>query len=147
MPNARRMQALWRATVDLLDRLETDPDWPAQYLRWELLLLEELGFGLDLGRCAVTGARDDLAFVSPRTGRAVSRGAAGEWVDRLFPLPQVLMGQGPADLLEVGQGLAITGHFLMREMGPLLGTRPFPEARARLLELLSRNAVNRSKAT
>ena len=130
---------LWRATMALLAALEANPDWPPEYLRWELLLLEEMGFGLDLGRCAVTGARDDLAYVSPRTGRAVSRGGAGDWADRLFALPQCLLGQGTASPDELRQGLAITGHFLTRELGPLLNGRPLPEARARLILLLGKS--------
>ena len=73
------------------------------------MLLEELGFGLDLGSCAVTGTRDDLAFVSPRTGRAVSRQGAGDWADRLLPLPQVLMGQrgAGAAFTAIGTGLVL----------------------------------------
>jgi DNA repair protein RecO (recombination protein O) len=129
---------LWRATMALLAAFEVNPGWPPEYLRWEMLLLDEMGFGLDLGRCAVTGARDDLAFVSPKTGRAVSRGGAGDWVDRLFPLPACLMGQGEATATELGQGFAITGHFLARELAPLLNGRPLPEARARLLALLAK---------
>jgi len=130
---------LWRATMALLAALEARPDWPPEYLRWELLLLEEMGFGLNLGRCAVTGARDDLAFVSPKTGRAVSRAGAGDWADRLFPLPQCLMGQGAATADELCQGLAITGHFLARELAPLRNGRPLPEARARLILLLGKS--------
>lgn len=138
LPEREPHAALWRATVGLLDALQSAPDWPADYLRWEMRLLEELGFGLDLTRCAVTGARDGLDFVSPRTGRAVSRAGAGDWADRLFPLPACLMGQGPADPRQMAEGLAITGHFLNRELAPVLGGRPLPEARARLIDLLAR---------
>lgn len=138
LPEREPHAGLWRATVALLDTLTTTTDWPARYLRWEMLLLDELGFGLDLSVCAVTGARDGLAFVSPRTGRAVSRAGAGEWADRLFPLPDCLMGQGPATPAELMRGLAITGHFLTRELTPALNHRPLPEARARLLDLISR---------
>ena len=133
-PHAR----LWTGTVALLEAMQATPDWPLAYLRWEVDLLEELGFGLDLGRCAVTGARDDLAFVSPRTGRAVSRAGAGDWADRLFPLPACLLGQGPGTAAERAQALAITGHFLARELAPVLGGKPLPEARARLIDLLNR---------
>ncbi|MCE6949972.1 DNA repair protein RecO [Cereibacter sphaeroides] len=137
LPEREPHPGLWQASVSLLDVLG-EPDWPAAYLRWEMRLLEETGFGLDLTRCAVTGSREDLAFVSPKTGRAVSREAAGEWVDRLFPLPLALMGQGPASGEDLRQGLAVTGHFLARELAPMLNGRPLPEARARLVELLSR---------
>jgi DNA repair protein RecO (recombination protein O) len=123
---------LWRDTASLLDRL-SEPGWQPDYLFWELRLLEELGFGLDLASCAVTGATSGLAYVSPKTGRAVSRAAAGEWVDRLFPLPPVLGGDGNSGLAE---GLAITGHFLLRELAPVLGNKPLPEARARLVGMI-----------
>jgi DNA repair protein RecO (recombination protein O) len=131
---------LWASSVRVLDALQTAPDWPVQYLRWELELLEDLGFGLDLTMCAVTGSREDLAYVSPRTGRAVSRAAAGDWAARLLPLPMALLGQGPADAAEIVQGLALTGHFLARELAPMLNDRPLPQARARLVDLLSRPA-------
>ena len=129
---------LWTRSILLLDALLSTPDWPQHYMRWEMQLLEDLGFGLDLTSCAVTGSREDLAYVSPKTGRAVSRGAAGDWASRLLPLPVALLGQGPADAGELAQGLTLTGHFLLREMTPMLGGRPLPEARARLVELLAR---------
>lgn len=138
LPEREAHPVLYPATIALLDDLEAGADWPAHYLRWEVLLLEELGFGLDLTACAVSGDTTDLAFVSPRTGRAVGRGAAGVWADRLMPLPACLMGQGPAHPAELAQGLAITGHFLARELAPVLNDRPLPEARARLVDLLSR---------
>jgi DNA repair protein RecO (recombination protein O) len=130
---------LYGRTLALLDAMAAGVEWLGDYLRWEMLLLDEIGFGLDLSRCAVTGARDDLAFVSPRTGRAVSRGAAGDWAPRLLPLPQVLMGQGPVTPCDAAQALAITGHFLGRELTN--DNRPaLPEARARLLARLMRDA-------
>lgn len=117
LPEREPHSTLWQESMVLLDALDR-PGWPPAYLRWEMRLLEETGFGLDLTRCAVTGSREDLAFVSPKTGRAVSSGAAGGWADRLFPLPLALLGQGPASAEEVRQGLAITGHFLGRELAP-----------------------------
>ncbi|MBK1659062.1 DNA repair protein RecO [Paracraurococcus ruber] len=101
-------------------------------VRWEAALLAELGYGLDLARCAVTGAADDLVWVSPRTGRAVSAAAGEPWRHRLLPLPRYLLGQwggeGPAEWLA---GLRLTGHFLARDV---LGDRPggLPQARALL---------------
>jgi len=138
LPEREPHPVLYPATIALLDDLEQGADWPARYLRWEVLLLEELGFGLDLTRCAVTGDTTDLAFVSPRTGRAVSRAAAGVWANRLMPLPDCLMGQGPASPADLSKGLAITGHFLARELAPVLNDRPLPDARSRLLDLLGR---------
>ena len=113
--------------------------WVVDYLHWEMALLEDLGLGLDLTRCAVTGTRDDLAFVSPRTGRAVSRQGAGGWADRLLPLPLCLLGQGPATWAEIAQGLALSGHFLNR-FAQDHGHKPLPEARRRLIEAIARQA-------
>ncbi|WP_081536092.1 DNA repair protein RecO [Rhodovulum sp. P5] len=122
------------ALFDLLGHAEA---WPLAYLRWELALLEEMGFGLDLSACAVTGSRDDLAYVSPRTGRAVSAKGAGEWADRLLPLPPCLLGQGPVRESEIGAGLRLTGHFLEKWLAPALGEKPLPAARGRLVRVLA----------
>ncbi len=101
-------------------------------IRWELGLMEELGYGLDLSTCAVTGTRHGLAFVSPRTGRAVSEDAAGLWKERLLELPQFLASGGDGDGPQWAAGLRLTGHFLARD---LFGLRhkPVPNAR-RMLE-------------
>lgn len=132
--------AFWGQTMALLNDMEAGRDWPPNYLRWERDLLDVLGFGLDLGVCAVTGSREDLAYVSPKSGRAVSAAGAGQWADRLLPLPPALLGQGPASGLEIGQGLLVTGHFLARGLEPVLNGRPLPQARARLLARLARAA-------
>ncbi len=137
LPEREPHPALWSGTVALLDALG-GTDWPSAYLRWEIRLLEELGFGLDLGRCAVTGATEGLAFVSPRTGRAVSVAGAGDWADRLLPLPPGLAGDGPVTGAALRDGLALTTHFLTREMAHDPQARPLPEARARLVDLLTR---------
>lgn len=138
LPEREPHGVLYDRTQTLLAAL-AQRDWPADYLRWELALLEELGFALDLSRCAVTGSREDLAFVSPKTGRAVSRTGAGDWVARLLPLPQGMLGQGPVSGLELAQGLAITAHFLGRELSVLHRGHALPEARERLVALLGRN--------
>ena len=127
--------SLWRATVDLFDALEVGVGpWAGYYIRWELGLLDDMGFGLDLGRCAVTGTTDGLAYVSPRTGRAVSRAGAGDWADRLLPLPDALRG-GEAGMV---QGLAVTGHFLTRALSRPTEGPGLPEARVRLAAHLAR---------
>ncbi|MDE3080274.1 MAG: DNA repair protein RecO [Paracoccaceae bacterium] len=136
LPEREAHPALYRTSIAMFDALVAGGDWPLAYLRWEMLLLEELGFGLDLTSCAVTGTRDDLAYVSPKTGRAVSRDGAGDWADRLLPLPPVLLGQGPATAEELAAGLRLTGHFLDRHLAPALGQRPLPEARRRLVAAL-----------
>ena len=138
LPEREPHAALYAATIGLLDRLGEGADWPLAYVRWELGLLEDLGYGLDLSACAVTGARDDLAYVSPRTGRAVARDAAGDWANRLLPLPPCLLGQGPAGAGEIAAALRTTGHFLEHRLFPDLGSRPLPEARRRLAAILAR---------
>ena len=111
--------------------------WPAVYVRFEMGLLEELGFGLDLSRCAVTGSTDDLAYVSPRTGRAVSRSAGEPYRARLFALPPFLLGsQGGLSPGDVGAALDLVGRFLeLNVFGPL--NRPLPPARTWLLDKLA----------
>ncbi|WP_312529364.1 DNA repair protein RecO [Paracoccus sp. (in: a-proteobacteria)] len=124
---------LHEATDALLDRMDQDIPWAHAYLAWELLILDELGFGLDLGACAVTGTREGLAFVSPRTGRAVSREGAGPWIDRLLPLPRLLGGTGNGGMADA---FALTGHFLRAHLAESHAARPLPPARDRLIARL-----------
>lgn len=114
------------------------PGWPVIYVRLELGLLQEIGFGLDLDKCAVTGAAEDLAFVSPKTGRAVSRTAGEPFRDRLIVLPAFLSTGGlPADEADLRLGLDLTAFFLERHVfWP--HNKPLPAARARFMEALSR---------
>lgn len=138
LPERAAHGALYRRSAQLLDLLGQDEIWPLAYLRWELALLDETGFGLDLSACAVTGAEEGLVFVSPRTGRAVSRAGAGDWADRLLPLPPVLRGEGDAAEAEIVTALGVTGYFLGEKLAKSLGDRPLPQARARLVEELAR---------
>lgn len=80
--------------------------------RYELVLLEELGFGLDLTTCAATGVTEGLTHVSPKTGRAVSREAAAPYAERLLRLPAFLVADTPASKAEIADAFALTGHFL-----------------------------------
>lgn len=121
------------ATESLLDLLDQGQPWADSYLRWELRLLDELGFGLDLGRCAVTGSRDGLAYVSPRSGRAVSAQAAGDWAPKLLPLPAILGGRGNGGMADA---LALTGYFLQSRLAEAHAGKPLPPARARLVARL-----------
>lgn len=122
------------ATEALLDLMDQGTDWTETYLRWEMRLLEELGFGLDLSSCAVTGSRDGLAYVSPRSGRAVSAQAAGSWAPRLLPLPAILGGRGNGG---VADALALTGFFLQSRLAEAHAGKPLPPARARLVARLT----------
>ncbi|MES2034935.1 MAG: DNA repair protein RecO [Pseudomonadota bacterium] len=111
--------------------------WPAVFVRFEAGLLQDLGFGLDLSKCAATGSMDDLVWVSPRTGRAVSRTAGEPYADKLLPLPRFLLSaQGGLAEGDIRAGFDITGHFLEQFVfGPL--NRPLPPARVWLLEKLA----------
>jgi DNA repair protein RecO (recombination protein O) len=122
----------------LIEALVQDGPWLEHYVRFEIALLADLGFGLDLSACAVTGATDDLAYVSPRTGRAVSRDAAGPWVDRLLPLPAFLIGQGPADRAQIRAALHLTGTFLRRHLSDICDVA-VPNVRQLLLDRLDRS--------
>ena len=110
--------------------------WPAVFVRFEAGLLQELGFGMDLSKCAATGDVDDLIYVSPRTGRAVSRKAGEPYKDRLLPLPPfMLSAQTGLAAGDVKAGLDLTAHFLeLFVFGPV--NRPLPPARVWLVERL-----------
>lgn len=111
--------------------------WLPLYVRWEAGLLDALGFGLDLSECAATGAKTDLVYVSPKTGRAVSRAAAGIYASRLFRLPQFLLDAAaePQDG-DIVSGLALTGNFLLERVLRPHG-KDMPPARVRLEALES----------
>lgn len=102
-------------------------------IRWEIALLADLGFGLDLSSCAVSGETAGLAYVSPKTGRAVTAAAAGVWISRLLPLPSFLVGGNQAGPADCRDGLRLSGHFLARDA---LGHyhRPLPVARQMLYD-------------
>ncbi len=138
LPDREPHPALYQQSTQLLDLLGQNEVWPLAYLRWEMALLTELGYGLDLTECAVTGSTDNLIYVSPKSGRAVSAKGAGEWVDRLLPLPPILRGQGDAADDEVLEALRTTGYFLSDKLAPDLGSKPIPEARARFVDLFAR---------
>lgn len=143
LPEREPNPALYDQTVALADALAARAwDWPALYARWELGLLAALGFGLDLTRCAATGAAEDLTYVSPRSGRAVSRLAGGAWADRMLPLPGFLIGQGQPTIGAVREALRTSGHFLEHWACPAFERAALPEARARLLHLLERHAMS-----
>jgi len=142
LPEGQPYPRLYEALDGLLAAIEAAPaasGWGAALVRYELLLLAELGFGLDLERCAVSGGNDDLVAVSPRSGRAVSAAEAEPYAGKLLPLPQFVRDGGIAPWPDILDGLALTGHFLMRD---LLTDRsaPVAEARVRLVERLRRAA-------
>ncbi len=135
LPEREAHPALYARSLALLDGLGAER-WGSAYLSWELALLEDTGFGLDLTRCAVSGSTEDLVYISPRTGRAVARDHAGEWADKLLPFPAVLRGE-QGNAAELAQGFRVTGHFLAHHLAPALGDRPLPPARDRLVAFLA----------
>ena len=140
LPEAQPYERLYNALDALLAVIEAAPSalgWAGPLARFELLLLAELGFGLDLERCAVSGSNDDLVAVSPRSGRAVSAAEAEPYSDRLLALPTFLRSGGHASWPEIEQGLKLTGHFLHRDI--LTGkSAALGEARSRLVDRLLR---------
>jgi len=135
LPEREDLGAFQSRTEALCDAIADGQGWLTDYVEWEMALLEITGFRLDLSSCAVSGGANDLAFVSPRTGRAVSRAGAGEWASRLLVLPDMLLGGMPT-LSGAVAALAVTGHFLESNLAPSLGTRPLPAARMRLVRAL-----------
>tara|TARA_B100000767_G_scaffold47941_1_gene42766 strand:+ start:28 stop:762 length:735 start_codon:yes stop_codon:yes gene_type:complete len=136
LPEREIYPNLYTISVNLLDLMCVTDAWPLAYLQWEIQLLEMLGFGLDLSRCAVSGGIDDLTYISPKTGRAVAAHHAGEWKTRLLPLVPCMKGEGNAENNEISEGLRTTGHFLEKWLAPSLGDRPLPVARQRLVDRL-----------
>ncbi len=123
----------------LLETIENTEDWPAVYIRYEVGLLQEMGFGIDFSHCAATGLTDDLSYVSPRSARAVSRQAGAPYKDRLLPLPPFLLGSqiGAVSAQDIRDGLKLTGYFLDRNVF-VHHRQGAPAARTRLVERFSR---------
>lgn len=141
LPERDPHPALFEVTLFVLGFLDDGSVWPALIVRWELALLEELGFGLDLSQCAATGSNDRLVYVSPKTGRAVSASAGEPYKDRLLALPPFLAGRagGGVSADDLAAGFRLTGHFLeTRVLGPQ--NLELPEVRGRLVDQLRRRA-------
>ncbi len=138
LPEGDAKPALFDNAELVLDALEHPEVWPALFIRWELGLLTMMGFGLDLSRCALTGANDGLTHVSPRTGRAVRGSEAGEYLDKLLPLPAFLSDStAPATPVDIHNGFRLTGYFLANRLFADLN-KPLPEARLLMIDRLER---------
>ena len=119
--------------LHLIARLAQGPDLLAEQIRWEALLLADLGYGLDLSACPITGATEGLIYVSPKSGRALTAEGAGKFAPRMLPLPPLLLGETAGDPVQWRDGLHLTGHFLARD---IFGqrNRPLPQARVALYD-------------
>ena len=138
LPEREPHPRIYDASLLLIEHLQDDAIWPAVLVKWEMGLLEELGFGLDLSKCAVSGDTARLTHVSPRTGRAVCAREADPWKDKLLVLPAFVAGaSGEASNAEVIQGLKLTGHFLARHIFEPRDVSA-PEQRQRILRWLDR---------
>jgi len=140
LPEGQPYPRLYLALEGLLDAIEAAPSavgWGSAMVRYELLLLAELGFGLDLDSCAVNGTNDNLVAVSPKSGRAVSAAEAEPYAGKLLPLPTFVREGGRASWEEIAQGLNLIGHFLMRDV-LTDRSRSIADARERLVERLRR---------
>ena len=115
LPEREPHPGVFQGFLVFLEHLE-GPHWAEVYVRWEMAILADLGFGLDLSACAATGETENLAYVSPKSGRAVTQAAGEAYKERLMVLPGFLAGRGGGGPEEVGQGLAITGFFLERHL-------------------------------
>lgn len=142
LPERDPHTSLFEVSLFVLGFLDDPTVWPALYVRWEVALLEELGYGLDLTTCAATGATENLVYVSPKSGRAVSQSAGAPYADRLLALPGFLRpgrseGVAPGDVVA---GLTMTEHFLETRVWAAREI-PKPEARSRLAQLLRRQMM------
>ena len=140
LPEQEPQPDVFTSFAHLISALDSAADWPVHYVKWEQELLGAIGFGLDLSRCAVSGGVADLAYVSPRTGRAVSRAAGLPHHDKLLQLPGFLWRQEPGDPRQITLGMTLTGHFLVHHVFAPQG-RTLPAARTRLAERMQQRAA------
>jgi DNA repair protein RecO (recombination protein O) len=142
LPEREPHPRIYARSLDLIEALGRAPDWPARYALWERELLGEIGFGLDLTRCAATGTTAGLGYVSPRSGRAVSREAGAPWAEKLLALPDFLRtgAPQPASASDLGAALRLTGYFLRTRLAPNLAAEALPPARERAVALMLRAA-------
>lgn len=133
---------IYEVALFVLSFIDDDDVWPALLVRWEVALLEELGMGLDLGACAATGTNDELIYVSPKSGRAVSASAGEPYRDVLLPLPQFLRPgrQGSVDAADIAKGFALTRHFLETRVFLPRG-EALPEVRVRLAAMFAKDTT------
>lgn len=115
LPERQPVSGIYASLATLFSLMDVDL-WGPAYVKWEMGLLQALGFGMDLSQCAASGVAENLTYVSPRTGRAVSMEAGAPYHEKLFPLPSFLIGGGGWNDTDICQGLDLTGHFLSRHV-------------------------------
>jgi DNA repair protein RecO (recombination protein O) len=144
LPEREPLPRVFSGLLRLIPRLPLGAPLLTEIIQWESVVLSDLGYGLDLSACAVTGRTDGLAYVSPRTGRAVTVAGAGAWTDKLLPLPGFLVGTAAPDPVGWRDGLRLTGYFLARDA---FGHqhRPLPLARGMLYDRVSAMAADHGK--
>ena len=141
LPERDPHRQLYATALQVLRAFDDELMWPALLVHWEMMLLQDLGFGIDLSECAATGTDSDLAFVSPRSGRAVSREAGEPYVGKLLKLPRFLVDQDARiDPGDIAAGFELTGYFLTRDVLEPHGLA-MPQARERLINLLERGRM------
>lgn len=144
VPEREPHPRIFNGLLNLIPRLPLGEAMLTNLIEWEMVVLSDLGYGLDLTSCAVTGRTEGMAYVSPKTGRAVSEEGAGAWASRLLPLPGFLTGCAQPNMVAWRDGLRLTGHFLARDA---FGNqhRPLPQARAMLYDRVSAIAAEQTK--
>lgn len=145
LPEREPHPNIFGGLLAVIARLQQGPQALTDLVRWEARLLTDLGYGLDLSACAVSGSTEGLAWISPRTGRAVTDAAAGVWKEKLLRLPPFLGGQADATLADWRDGLRLTGHFLARDAFGARN-RPLPAARAMLYDRVAAMAAESETA-
>lgn len=140
-PTGQVYKQFYESSENLFDLLQFPDIWTLGYLKWELEFLETLGFGLDLEKCAVTGSTEDLKFISPKSGRAVSQSAAGEWSSKLLPFPIAASGQVNS-LEDILAGLKVSQFFLEKKVLIAFGMEQLPTVRSRFISSIERKIRN-----
>jgi len=140
-PVGQVYKEFYESSENLFDLLQFPDIWTLGYFKWELEFLETLGFGLDLEKCAVTGSTEDLKFISPKSGRAVSHSAAGEWSSKLLPFPMAATGQVNS-LKDILDGLKVSQFFLEKKVLIAFGIEHLPTARSRFISFIEKKIKN-----
>ncbi len=142
LPERQSTRSFYNKTKLILDGMVVNENWPLFYLRWELNMLSELGFGLDLSKCVLTGSKSNLKYISPKSGRAVSADAGEFYKKKLLAFPSILnveLDRTNFSLSEVVEGLKITGFFIEKWLMDGAQFDNLLDIRGRFISILSSN--------